>query len=125
MYSFHLYIPQAQRKSQNRCTVTMDDSPLSYTHDLDPKKIPFTKEDTITKVIVKSKKTKNKNQKTKNLFICSLNRSSQTMLTFANLKAIRHNEGVLSRFLTHANANISLPFHCPVQFSLSVVSSSL
>ena len=42
----------------------MDDSPLSYTHDLDPKKIPFTKEDTITKVIVKSKK--NKKQKPKN-----------------------------------------------------------
>ena len=60
-------------KSQNRCTVTMHDSPLSYTHDSDPKKIPFTKEDTITKVIVRSKKK----EKKKNPFICSLNRSSQ------------------------------------------------
>lgn len=38
----------------------MDDSPLSYTHELEPKKIPFTKKDTITKVIVKSKKKKKK-----------------------------------------------------------------
>ena len=51
----------------------MDDSPLSYTHELEPKKIPFTKKDTITKVIVKSKK-----KKKKYLFICAFN-SSQTV----------------------------------------------
>ena len=68
---------------------------------------------------------KKKKKKKKNPFICSLNRSSQLCSHLQTWKPSGTMKGLLSRFFTHANANISLPFHCPVQFSLSAVSNSL
>ena len=60
-------------------------------------------------MIVKSKKKK------KYLFICAFNRSSQTMFTFANLKAIKHNEGV--------TVKISFPCKCKYFLAFSLSSS--